>query len=99
MNVDLRPEASADLVSSPRHFNDTSTGWGDYFLDSLRDDLFALRNEAGIDAKLNGLPCKFCKAFPFAIYYKIENDTAVVYAILSYRMDPGSHETILLSRQ
>ena len=50
MNVDLRPEASADLVSSPNYFNDTSTGWGDYFLDSLRDDLFALRNEAGIHA-------------------------------------------------
>ena len=78
MNVDLRPEASADLVSAAAYFNDISDGWGDHFLDVIEVDLANLRNEAGIHAVHHGLPCKFAKVFPFAIYYRIEADSAMV---------------------
>ncbi len=98
MNVDLRPEASDDLVSAAAYFNDKSEGWGDHFLDSLETDLAELEREAGIHAIQYGLPCKFAKVFPFAIYYRIESSVAMVYAILSCRMDPKFHRSILAER-
>ncbi len=98
MNVDLRPEASDDLVSAAAYFNDKSEGWGDYFLDSLEADLVELEREAGIHAIRYGLPCKFAKVFPFAIYYRNESSVAMVYAILSCRMAPEFHRSILVER-
>src|SRR5690554_801796 len=98
MNVDLRPEASADLVSAAAYFNDKSEGWGDHFLDTIEVDLADLGNEAGIHTTHHGLPCKFAKVFPFAIYYRIETSAAMVYAILSCRMSPDTHKSILARR-
>jgi hypothetical protein len=98
MNVDLRPEASSDLVSAAEYFNDISDGWGDHFLDTIEVDLADLSNEAGIHAFHHGLPCKLAKTFPFAIYYRVEADSAMVYAILSCRMSPETHKSILGKR-
>lgn len=98
MHVELRPEASADLVSAAAYFNDKSEGWGDHFLDTLEIDLANLEDEAGIHAPHYGLPCKFAKSFPFAIYYRIETSAVMVYAILSCRMSPETHESILARR-
>lgn len=98
MNVDLRPEASNDLVAAAMYFNDKSDGWGNHFLDSLEADLIDLEQEAGIHPQRFGLSCKFAKVFPFAIYYRVESSVAVVYAILSCRMNPETHRSILTER-
>ncbi|MGB7325019.1 MAG: hypothetical protein WBD31_09110 [Rubripirellula sp.] len=98
MNVELRPEASDDLVRAAAFFNDKSDGWGDYFLNTIQIDLTDLEREAGIHAEHHGLPCKFAKVFPFAIYYRIESASVMVYAILSCRMAPGTHSSILANR-
>jgi hypothetical protein len=98
MNVDLRPEASGDLVSAAAYFNDISDGWGDHFLDTIEVDLANLGNEAGVRAIHYGLPCKLAKVFPFAIYYRIEANSTLVYAILSCRMSPETHWSILKKR-
>jgi hypothetical protein len=79
MNVALRPEASSDLVSAAAYFND---GWGDHFLDTIGVDLDDLGSEAGIHAIHYGLPCKFARVFPVAHYYRVETESAIVYAIL-----------------
>ncbi len=99
MNVDLRPEASDDLVSAAAYFNDKSADWGGHFLDSLQSDLADLEREAGSHAIRFGLPCKFATVFPFAIYYRIESSVAVVYAILSCRMNPDAHRSTLENRR
>jgi hypothetical protein len=98
MNVALRPEASSDLVSAAAYFNDISDGWGDHFLNTIEVDLADLREEAGIHAVQYGLPCKFAKVFPFAIYYHVEAESAIVYAILSCRMSPDAHRSMLAQR-
>ena len=98
MNVALRPEASSDLVSAAAYFNDISDGWGDDFLNTIELDLAEHREEAGIHAIHYGLPCKFAKVFPFAIYYRVEAESAIVYAILSCRMSPDAHRSMLAQR-
>jgi hypothetical protein len=99
MNVALRPEASSDVVAAAAYFNDISDGWGDHFLDSIEVDLADLRSEAGIHAIHYGLPWNFAKVFPFAIYYRVETGSVIVYAILSCRMSPGAHASILEQRR
>ena len=98
MNVALRPEASSDLVSAAAYFNDISDGWGDHFLNTIEVDLADLREEAGIHAMHHGIPCKFAKVFPFAIYYRVETESVIVYAILSCRMSPDAHRSMLAHR-
>ncbi len=98
MNVELRPEASEDIVAAARFFNEKSDGWGDYFLASIEQDLVDLTAEAGIHCIYNGLPCKFAKTFPFGICNRVERSVAVIYAVLSCRMDPGKHRSILKNR-
>jgi hypothetical protein len=98
MNVELRPEASDDLVSAAQYFNDKSEGWGDHFLNSIERDLIDLRQEGGIHARCFGLHCKFSKVFPFAIYHRVEGSKIMVYAVLSCRMKPAPHRSVLKER-
>jgi len=98
MNVEPRPEASDDLVDAAAYFNDKSDGWGDHFLVCINHDLVELKQEAGIHAVHHGLPCKFSKVFPFAIYYRVESSLAMVFAVLSCRMNPQTHRSILAER-
>ncbi|MFN9628264.1 MAG: hypothetical protein ACK6AT_18595 [Planctomycetota bacterium] len=35
---------------------------------------------------------------PFAIYYRVETESAIVYAILSCRMSPDGHRSVLERR-
>jgi len=99
MDVELRPEAIDDISSSAEFFNEKSEGWGDHFVRSIEVDLIVLEGEAGIHAVHFGLPCKFSKTFPFAIYYRIEDARAMIYAILSCRLNPDLHRSILDDRR
>jgi hypothetical protein len=76
--VKIDVETDEALVSAAAYFNDISDGWGDHFLDAIEIDLADLRSEAGIHAIQYGLPCKFAKVFPFAIYYRVESESAIV---------------------
>jgi hypothetical protein len=98
MNVAVRPEASSDLVSAAAYFHDISDGWGDHFLDAFEIDLADRRSDAGIHAIQYGLPSKFANVFPFAIYYRVETESAIVYATLSCRMSSDTHRSILEHR-
>jgi len=62
---------------------------GDYFLDSLFSDIDSLRLYAGIHSLHFGYNRLLSKRFPFAVYYRIENDVVRVYAILDCRRDPS----------
>lgn len=45
---------------------------------------------AGVHPKKFGsYHCMFAKRFPFAIYYKMNEDLVYVHAILDCRRDPG----------
>jgi hypothetical protein len=47
----------------------------------------------------HGIPCKFAKVFPFAIYDRVETESAIVYAILSCRMSPDAHRSVVERRR
>ena len=71
-------------------YEEREAGLGSYFLTSLYSDIESLRLYAGIHFK----PHKdyhrlLSKRFPFAVYYKVGDETAFVYAVVDCRRDPA----------
>lgn len=60
---------------------------GDYFLDSVFSDIDSLQFYAGIHALHLDYNRLLSRRFPFAVYYRVENDIARVYAVLDCRRD------------
>lgn len=89
MQVTLLKEVGMDLEQGRFFYNSIEPGIGDYFFDSLIADIESLRFFAGIHSKPFGLFQLLSKRFPFAIYYKIDNDTVTVHAVLDMRRDPA----------
>ena len=82
MKVEILDEAQQDLVDGFRFYESQSEDLGDYFLDSLFSDIDSLQLYAGIHAVHFGYHRLLSKRFPFAIYYRVENEVARVLAVL-----------------
>ncbi len=89
MRIEILDEAEKDLVDGFAFYERQSKELGDYFLDSIFSDVESLHLYAGIHALLFGYHRLLSKRFPFAIYYRIENDIVRVYAILDCRRSPA----------
>jgi plasmid stabilization system protein ParE len=89
MRIEILDEAEKDLVDGFAFYEQQSKKLGDYFLDSIFSDVESLHLYAGIHALLFGYHRLLFKRFPFAIYYRIENDIIRVYAILDCRRSPA----------
>jgi plasmid stabilization system protein ParE len=89
MRIEILDEAEKDLVDGFAFYERQSKGLGDYFLDSIFSDVESLHLYAGIQALHFGYHRLLAKRFPFAIYYRIENDIVRVYAILDCRRSPA----------
>jgi plasmid stabilization system protein ParE len=61
---------------------------GEYFLDSLFSDIDSLALHAGIHQKVFGKFRMLSRRFPYAIYYRIADDVALVIRVLDLRQDP-----------
>ncbi|MDP3030037.1 MAG: type II toxin-antitoxin system RelE/ParE family toxin [Deltaproteobacteria bacterium] len=88
MRIEILDEAEKDLVDGFAFYDRQSKGLGNYFLDSIFSDIESLHLYAGIHAFHFGYHRLLAKRFPFAIYYRVENDTVQVYAILDCRRNP-----------
>jgi len=90
MRVEILDEAERDLVDGFRFYEGLSEGLGDYFLDSLFSDIDSLQIFAGIHAVYFSYHRLLSKRFPFAVYYRVQNEVARVHAVLDCRRDPAS---------
>jgi plasmid stabilization system protein ParE len=89
MRIEILDEAEQDLVDGFAFYERQSKGLGDYFLDSIFSDVESLYLYAGIHALHFGYHRLLAKRFPFAIYYRIQNEVVRVYAILDCRRYPA----------
>ncbi len=95
MRVQILNEAQRGLVEGYRFYESQVEGLGDYFQDSLFSDIDSLQFYAGVHPVHFGYNRLLSKRFPFAIYYRIENGMARVYAVLDCRRDPSWTRTRL----
>jgi plasmid stabilization system protein ParE len=89
MKIEILDEAEQDLIDGFAFYERQSIGLGDYFLDSIFSDVESLHLYAGIHPLHFGYHRLLAKRFPFAIYYRIQNEVIRVYAILDCRRDPA----------
>ena len=89
MRVQILDEAQRDLVEGYRFYEGQGEGLGDYFLDSLFSDIDSLQFYAGIHPVYFGYNRLLSKRFPFAVYYRVENEMVRVYAVLDCRREPS----------
>ncbi len=89
MRIKLLDEAEQDLIDGFAFYERQSKGLGEYFLDSIFADIESLRLYAGIHTVFFGYYRLLAKRFPFGIYYKLQDGTIRVYAILDCRRDPA----------
>jgi hypothetical protein len=89
MRVRILSVAENDLEDGYRFYESQLSGLGSYFLDSLYSDIDSLAYFGGIHPMVFGYHRQLSKRFPFAVYYRVIDDTVVVYAVLDCRRNPS----------
>ena len=90
MRIRILESAARDLIEGWHFYERQEEGLGGYFLDSLFSDIDSLQLYAGIHSThFEKYHRMLSKRFPFAVYYRVEDDVAVVYAVLGCRRDPA----------
>ncbi len=88
MRVEILDEAEQDLVDGARFYEAQDPGLGDYFLDTLFSDIDSLQLYAGVHPVQLGYHRLLSKRFPYAVYYRVKDGVAQVWAVLDCRQDP-----------
>mgnify|MGYP001435438822 CR=1 FL=1 len=91
MRVRILTSALNDLVSGRIFYDQQGESLGDYFFDSVFADIDSLALYGGIHRKVFRYHRLLTRRFPFAVYYKMDNEGAVVvYRVLDCRQNPVS---------
>ncbi len=77
------------MLAGFRFYEARGEGLGAYFLDSLFADIDGLIIHAGVHPIVFGKYHRMLASrFPFAVYYTLDGDTALVHGVLDCRRDP-----------
>ncbi len=88
-NIKILDDAEYDIQNGILFYESQSKGLGSYFLNAILADIESLWIYAGIHYQIHGYYRLLSKRFPFAIYYKIADDTLYVHAVLDCRSNPS----------
>lgn len=89
MKVQVLRSAIEDLASGRKFYDRQEEGIGDYFFDSLFAEIDSLALYGGIHSIHFGFYRLLAKRFPYAIYYKIIDNKAIVFRVLDCRRNPN----------
>lgn len=88
MNIEILDIAIQDIISGQQFYENQQEGLGIFFQDTLFSDIDALLLYAGIHQQYFGYYRALSKRFPYAIYYRLNNNTIQVWRVLDYRQNP-----------
>ena len=97
MRVKILDAAEKDIEEGYHFYERKSSGLGAYFLDSLYSDIDSLAYFGVIHRTIFGLHRLLSKKFPFAVYYRIDNNEILVTAVLDCRRKPSWIKKKLMS--
>jgi len=92
-------EAAHDIEAAIDFYEAADPGVGDYFRDSIIADLRRLEHYFGQHAIHFGFHRALSDRFPHAIYYRDEETTRTVVAVLDMRRDPSRIHDELVGRE
>jgi hypothetical protein len=88
VKVRILSSAFTDLVDGRVFYDSQGEYLGDYFFNTLFSEIDSLALYAGIHPIFQGFHKLLSETFPYAIYYKIIDQEAVVFRVLDCRGDP-----------
>ena len=90
ITVRISADALEDLNDGYLFYEAQQAGLGDYFASCLRADIEGLRVYAGIHRVVyRDYHRLLSRVFPYGIFYTMEGDAAVVWAVIDLRRDPA----------
>jgi plasmid stabilization system protein ParE len=98
MQLRILPSAIGDLDRGRAFYAQHGEELGDYFLDSLFADIDSLALYAGIHMTVWGFHRMLARRFPYAIYYKVDDDGCTVWRVLDCRRRPSRVRRALTRR-
>jgi len=90
VKIRILPAALDDLDRGRRFYARQQAGLGEYFLDSLFSDIDSLALYAGMHLRVFGFHRLLSRRFPFAVYYRLEDEICTVWRVLDCRQAPRS---------
>jgi plasmid stabilization system protein ParE len=88
VKVKILPTALEDLDRGRRFYSRQRSSLGNYFLDGLFSDIDSLELYAGVHMRVFDFHRLLAKRFPYAVYYKVEGETCIVFRVLDCRQEP-----------
>ena len=88
MNIRILHLAIQDIESGQQFYEQQQEGLGVYFLDSLFSDIDSLLLYAGVHPQFFGYYRSLSKRFPYAIYYRLSENTIDIWRVLDCRQNP-----------
>ena len=89
IRITISEDALPDLNDGFLFYEAQQAGLGDYFASCLRADVESLRVYAGIHRVVyRDYHRLISRVFPYGIFYTMEDDCAVVWAVIDLRQDP-----------
>ena len=89
MKIKVLSSAMDDLYDGYRFYEQQTQGLGVHFFKSLFSDIDSLLLHAGIHPVHFGYHRLLSKRFPYAIFYRLEDDLIVVRRVMDIRRDPN----------
>lgn len=87
--VIINPEAEADLAEGKTFYDGRQAGLGDEFLDCVGEVLDSLRTTPERHAMVfQDLRRCIVRRFPYAVFYRVDDDQVTVVAVYDMRRDP-----------
>ncbi len=87
--IRISADAVADLNDGYWFYEAQEPGLGDYFTSCLRADIEGLKVSAGMHRIVHqDYRRLLSRVFPFGIFYSMDNEGAVVWAVVDLRRDP-----------
>ena len=88
MKIEILDIAIQDIVAGQQFYENQQEGLGIYFQDTLFSDIDALLLYAEIHQQYFRYYRALSKRFPYAIYYRLNDNTIQVWRVLDYRQNP-----------
>lgn len=89
MKIRLRPEAGRDLRDAARWYESQEPGLGNRFLDEVSRTFQFISDSPYLYPEVHaGVRRAVLRRFPYGIFYVIDEETAVVLAVVHASRDP-----------
>jgi len=98
MTLEVIQAAKSDVADSYHFYEKQQQGLGSYYRECILAYLYELTETAGIHRRIHGYHYVNSKRFKSILYYRINDQTATVVAILDGRINPRKRDRILQNR-